>query len=130
MTKELSRTQVDILKAAELLSEQGWCRGVEKDERSRHCIFGAVRETVDPDEVMLWTTPEYTRMMVATHVIANAISDTPHWECLREMLQKLGCPPTSANIIAHWNDMFCRSRRQAVELMQRAAAREEARGAS
>lgn len=105
------RTSADILEAAAgLMEKHGWCRTLIRNEQHQVCLLGSI----------ILSYPSFLSILeskTAEHFLAE------------EIFAQTGIEPPSpikASLIPYWNDLHCRSKEEAVEMLRMAAKRAKA----
>lgn len=89
------KTSDVLFKAADIIEETGWCRGMNVDEKGRHCIQGGILDA-------LVEVRGITRIKLKNDALA-ALSD------------ELGSD------VLYWNDYGAKKKRYVLRLMRRVA---------
>jgi hypothetical protein len=105
------RTSADILEAAAgLMEKYGWCRTLIRNEQRQVCLLGSI----------ILSYPSFLSIL-ESKTAEHFLSD--------EIFAQTGIEPPSpikASLIPYWNDLHCRPKEEAVEMLRMAAKRAKA----
>jgi hypothetical protein len=108
MSKQLPQAAFDLLQARALIDAHGWCRGSLSNGRG-YCVIGALLQVTSQGETG-------KRLSRAIEPIMLELES-------RNIQSSMGVMGSGTQDVMNWNDLYCRSKKQAMDLLNKAACR-------
>lgn len=115
--KPLEPHRTALLKAADILEQQGWCQREARDADGRHCLMGALAAALGP-KAHNHTQDDDINFCILSFTWDSEQSNA--WRCARVLLKD----EIRADSLATWNDAKDRTKEEVIDMLRRAAIRD------